>query len=115
MRHPVAYTFLGFYFNSLVDEGETLNLQETHEKIRSKSLFTWLKNNYGDKLDISLFSQDNLNSIESFFESLSVATNERRKMGIEHNGLCLLVAYCLEAAQRDSKTMADYPLLSNPI
>jgi|GEM_PF-1290903 len=112
MRHPVAYTFLGFYLNSLVDEGETLE-QETHQKIRSRTLFPWLMDKYGDRLDISLFSPENLNSIESFFEDLSVATNESRKMGIEHNGLCLLVAYCLEAAQRDAKIMSDYPIMSN--
>ena len=100
MRHPVTYTFLGFHFNSLVDAGEVLDLQETHEKIRSKSLFKWLKTKYADSLDISLFSEEQLDKIESFFESLSIATNERRKMGIEKNGLCLLVAYCFEAAQR---------------
>ena len=110
MRHPVPYTFLGFYFNSLVDDGETLNLEETHQKIRSKTLFNWLQVKYPDRLDISIFSPDGLNNIESFFESLSIATNEKRKMGIQKNGLCLLVAYCLEAAQRDDKMMSEYPV-----
>lgn len=96
----MTYTFLGFYFNALVDEGESLDLQETHEKIRSKSLFKWLKEKYADSLDISLFSETELNQIEAFFDSLSVSVNERKKMGVENNGLCLLVAYCLEAAQR---------------
>jgi hypothetical protein len=105
MRHPVTYTFLGFYFNSLVDSGEVLDLRETHSKIRSKKLFEWLMSMYSDRLDISLFTKDQLNKIEDFFESLSIATDEARKMGIEKNGLCLLVAYCLEAAQRDEKTV----------
>ena len=55
MRHPVTYTFLGFHFNSLVDAGEHLDLKETHEKIRSKSLFQWLKAKYDRSVDISLF------------------------------------------------------------
>lgn len=33
MRHPVTYTFLGFHFNALIDAGETLDSQETHEKL----------------------------------------------------------------------------------
>ncbi len=103
MRHPVTFTFLGFYFNSLVDSGEFLDLKETHNKIRIKKLFEWLMSIYSDKLDISLFTKDQLDKIETFFESLSIATDEARKMGIEKNGLCLLVAYCLEAAQRDEK------------
>lgn len=101
MRHPLTYTFLGFYFNSLVDSGEFLDLAETHDKIRSKKLFEWLMSMYSDRLDISLFTIDQLNKIEDFFESLSITTDEARKMGIERNGLCLLVAYCLEAAQRE--------------
>jgi len=105
MRHPVTYTFLGFHFNSLVDAGEVLDLQQTHDKIRSKSLFKWLKAKYDSSLDISLFSEEQLDKIESFFESLSISTNERRKMGIEKNGLCLLVAYCFEAAQRNEKDL----------
>jgi hypothetical protein len=105
MRHPVTYTFLGFYFNSLVDSGEFLDLRETHNKIRSKKLFEWLMTMYSDRLDISLFSKDQLDKIEDFFESLSIATDEARKMGIEKNGLCLLVAYCFEAAQREEKNM----------
>src|SRR5687767_4316600 len=105
MRHPVTYTFLGFHFNSLVDAGEVLDLQETHDKIRSKSLFKWLKSKYSDSLDVSLFSKEQLDKIEDFFESLSIVTNERRKMGIEKNGLCLLVAYCFEATQREENKL----------
>ncbi|NLP59399.1 hypothetical protein [Lutibacter sp. B1] len=101
MKYPVRYTYLGFYINSLVDEGETLDLNETHEKIRNKTLFKWLKEKFPEKLDISLYTEEELNAIESFFESISVAVDEDRKMGITKNGLCLLVAYCLEALQHN--------------
>jgi len=105
MRHPVKYTFLGFHLNSLVDAGEFLDLKATHEKIRSKQLFDWLTTMYGDKIDISLYDKTQLNKIEDFFKSLSITTDEARKMGIEKNGLCLLIAYCLEAAQREEKNL----------
>lgn len=105
MRHPITYTFLGFHFNSLIDAGEVLDLRETHQKIRSVSLFPWLKTKFGDSLDLSLFTDEDIRQIESFFESLSIATDEKRKMGIENNGLCLLVAYCFEAAQRKEEAL----------
>jgi len=105
MRHPVKFTFLGFYFNALVDSGEFLDLKETHTKLRDKQLFDWLLSMYSDRLDVSLFTKEQLNEIEDFFESLSNTTDEARKMGINKNGLCLLVAYCLEGAQREEKNI----------
>lgn len=110
MRHPVPYTFLGFHFNSFIDNGDVLDLKETHKRIRDKAIFPWLKDKYGDRLDISLFSPEDLNSFEAFFESLSISTDENKKMGVKNNGLCLLLAYCLEGAQREANAMADYPI-----
>ena len=100
MRHPVQFTFLGFFLNSLVDDGKFLDLQETHERIRDRSIFDWLKEKFGEDIDISIYSKEDLNKLTNFFESLSFGTDEQRKMGITKNGLCLLVAYCLEGAQR---------------
>lgn len=100
MTHPVKYTFLGFHFNALVDSGKHLPLQKTHEHLRNKTIFEWLKKEFSDGLDLSLYSEGELQEIASFFESLSIAVNEQRKMGITTNGLCLLIAYCFEAVQR---------------
>jgi hypothetical protein len=98
-KHPTTYTFLGFHFNALIDEGHFLDLRETHEQIRNKTLFRWLTSQFKEGIDISLFNESDLNRIESFFESMSLAVNEGRKMGVRRNGLCLLVAYCFQAAQ----------------
>lgn len=105
MRHPTAYTFLGFYFNALVDGGHHLDLSETHLYIRDKGLFNWLMDQFSDELDISLFTSQELDKIESFFQSLSIAVDEERKMGVKNNGLCLLVAYCFEGAQRKEENL----------
>lgn len=104
-RHPVGYTFLGFHFNSLVDNGKSLDLRETHQQIRDRNLFNWLSEKFGDEIDLSLYSEDDLNEILDFFGSISEVTDERRKMGITKNGLCLLVAYCLEAAKRKEESL----------
>ncbi len=67
MKHPIRFTYLGFHFNSLVDSGEFLNLQETHNQIRKKALFPWLKEKLNDRVDISLFTPHEINEIEEFF------------------------------------------------
>lgn len=103
MKHPVKFTFLGFYFNSLIDSGEFLDIKETNKKIEDRKLFEWLKNLYGDRLDISLYTDVELSKLENFFGSLSWNVDAERKMGVSKNGLCLLVAYCLEGAQCDPK------------
>ena len=81
MRHPVTYTFLGFYFNSLIDAGEILDIRKTHEQMRSKSLFPWLKEKFGTAIDISLFSEQEMEDIESYFQSMS-----ERHMSEERGG-----------------------------
>lgn len=101
MKHPVTFTFLGFYLNLLVDSGEFLDLSETHKKLNQGGLFLWLKSLYGDRFDISLYSKTELDAIEEFFGNLSNSVDEERKMGISKNGLCLLVAYCFEGLQQN--------------
>ena len=104
MKYPGNFTILGYYFNSLVDSGEILDLEETHKIIKRKSLFPWLKHKFEDRVDISLYSEKEINEIEEFFASLSSAVDEEKKMGICKNGLCLLVAYCFEGVQQRDVT-----------
>jgi len=60
---------------------------------------------YPDVLDISLFNQQQLDDVEAFFDSLSNAVDASSEFGVEKNGLCLLVAYCLEGVQREEKDL----------
>ena len=99
MSYPINFTYLGFIFNALLDEGKFLNLSETHKKIEEKQLFEWLTERFDENIDIGLFSKEELNEIEDFFLSLSICVDENKKMGVFNNGLCLLVAYCFEALQ----------------
>lgn len=38
MSHPIKYTFLGFYLNSLVDKGEFISLSEMKKAIDKKRI-----------------------------------------------------------------------------
>ncbi|WP_300604788.1 hypothetical protein [Niabella sp.] len=101
MKHPIKYTFLGFYLNSLVDSGEFISLSDMKKAIDNKTVFSLLKSRYEDRLDISLYTEEELAKLEEFFYELNNVLDEQRKLGIEKNGLCLLVAYCFEALQHD--------------
>lgn len=101
MKYPIKYTYLGFYLNSLVDSGEFISLSEVKIEISKRTVLSFLKSKYEDKFDISLYTKAELETIEDFFNGLNHAVDEQRKMGIEKNGLCLLIAYCLEALQNE--------------
>lgn len=100
MTHPLNFTFLGFYLNSLLDQGKTLDLNETHEKIREEKIFSFLEEKYEKEIDLSVYKKDDLKKMTLFFKGLSEYTDEEKKMGVQSNGICLLLAYCFEGAQR---------------
>ncbi|WP_139348535.1 hypothetical protein [Chryseobacterium sp. JV274] len=101
MKYPIKYTYLGFYLNSLVDSGEFISLSEIKIEISKRTVLSFLKSKYEDKFDISLYTKAELETIEDFFNGLNDVVDEQRKMGIEKNGLCLLIAYCFEALQHE--------------
>ena len=100
MKEVTRFTFLGFYLNGLLDRGEALSIDETRKHISDGSLFTWLKKNFGGGVDLSLYLPDDEAAVVELFESLANAVDARRKFMVEHNGLALLVAYCLEGIQQ---------------
>ncbi len=105
MKYPVKYTFLGFYLNSIVDNGGFVELDIIQSKINGKAVFSYLKEKFGDELDISLYTENEIIEIEDYFYNLDNATDARRKFGIEKNGICLLVAYCFEALQHNPENL----------
>ncbi len=100
MRKITRFTFLSFYLNSLLDKKKLLNIDETKKNIEEGTIFNFLKNNFGDDIDLSLYRDEDKKVMTEFFQSLINAVDEKRKMGIEYNGLALLIAYCLEGIQR---------------
>ena len=100
MNEVTRLTFLGFYLNGLLDGGETLSIDETRKHVSDGSLFAWLKKNFGVGVDLSLYGPDDEAAVAELFESLTNAVDARRKFMVEHNGLALLVAYCLEGIQQ---------------
>ncbi len=105
-KHPVSFTFIGFYLNSLVDSGEKMTMEELKKLLRAGQLIRHLQDTYKLSFDMSLFSMDDIKKIEGYFSSCYDSIDGERKFGVSKNALCLLTAYCFEAAQRNENEIA---------
>jgi hypothetical protein len=92
MRPTIRLTYLAFELNHLLDRGLSTDLSETKRRVDDGTVLDWLSRQYGPESGFGL----------DLFASLLSVTNERRKMGVENNGLCLLLGYCIEGVQQSS-------------
>jgi hypothetical protein len=90
---------------SLLDAGKKLDMDETHQHIRNKTIFPWLQEKFPDRIDLSSHEPEDITLMEHQFNTWSHIIDERRAMEVKHNGLCLLIAYCLEAIEANPNTM----------
>lgn len=103
MKHPIPFTFIGLQLATILDTGANESVDIIEEKLRNNLLFLYLTKKYD--IDMTLFKEIELNEIENLFYDIAVIS--RKKMGIQKNGLCLLIMCCFEAAQREVKNL--YP------
>lgn len=100
---PLADTYLrdiGFRTMILIDDGQTASIAEVHEKIQSGQIIEWLSELGADMSILLSGKMDDAKDL-TIKELQEVSTGfkgrERRKMGIENNGLCLLVNFVFQA------------------
>lgn len=95
-------TFLGFYLNGALGSGryDDITIDAVKARIHDRSIFDYLAARLGQDIDLSLLTPDDRRELNDEWEDLALAVNESRKMCVERNGLCLLVAYLLEGIQR---------------
>lgn len=98
-------TFLGFYLNGALGSGkyDDVSIRAVKEKIRDHTIFDYLKSRLGSDIDLSALSPEDRSELNQEWEDLADAVDESRKMCVDRNGLCLLVAYILEGIQRRQK------------
>ena len=95
-------TLLAFKLNSLMDAEDRVPIAEVQEHLEDKTVFRWLE----ERLDRDHFSityaeqSDAEETLLDLFSQLWNAVDARRKFGIEHDGIALLLAYCIEAIQQ---------------
>ena len=99
MQPHARFTALFWAIGNLVDDGMTDDLARIQDVIADGTLFNYLKTTY-PSADISLLSDEDSTALLRFFQALVDTVDHRRKFGIEHNGLMLLLAYANEGIQQ---------------
>lgn len=90
--------------NALVDSGATTSLQKVYEKIETGQIIEWL-NESGADMSILLASEiyEEKPAVIRVLQHMAhiCDEHERRKMGIENNGFCLLITLVFQALVSD--------------
>ena len=99
-------TYLTFELNGLIDQGYSLPLKETKTFCEEKKIFEELRRRFPFEkthLDLSMLGEPAvIEELLNIFQDMAYAINERRKFGVDSNGICLLIAYAQEQIQREA-------------
>lgn len=106
MRKSTTVTQFIQEITVLLDKGAVRTIQEVHVQIEKKNIIDWLEEEYPIdifKADFSLFQRKHRDYIHEHLYGLweAYAGEERRKWGIEENGLCLLISWATEKIRED--------------
>jgi hypothetical protein len=100
------FTMAIFMLNSLLDEGERFSIDEVRREAESRQLMALITSDRFcmGKADFSHLAQpaglEERAVLDELFEGLSIAVDSRRKFGVDHNGVCLVLAFFTEALQQ---------------
>ena len=116
---PHKVTGLGFWLNWALDAGHSVSITDVKTQIRAGTIFDagMLLDSLSQGLDsnagTAFLDSDDRAEFLRRWNSYANAIDEERKMGVRHNGLSLLVAYCIENLQDPSDGWDD-PLVTAP-
>jgi len=99
MKDLLKFTSLSFDLNSLLDQKKFIDIKKIEDHIESGNIFAFLKEKFGDEIDLSLYGEEDKKYLIEFFKNLLNAVDPHRKFGVENNGITLLLAYCIEGIQ----------------
>lgn len=89
-----------FRTNMLLDRGDTASFEEVYQEIHNGTVVEWL---HGKGAGMSILLSDCMSDakalvVESLRQTaISRKGDERRKLGVENHGLCLVIALASEA------------------
>ena len=93
-----------FGLNALIDRGLSIPLKEVKSLCEEKRIMEALERKFPLKetgLDLSLPEHGTREELDEIFYDMATTINERKKFGIENNGLCLLIAYVQKQILRE--------------
>ena len=98
----------------LLDKKVEFSVEEVNKHIEDKDVIDWLEETFPNGsekgLDFSLWENKHRNWLHEKLENIwgGYAGSERRKWGIENNGLCLLISWATEIVREcDFDTKED--------
>jgi hypothetical protein len=103
------FTFLAFEANAMLDRGQSLDIEETREKIDEGDLIDWFAESFPGEVDMSLYGDEDKRATAHVLAEISGGVNAHRKFGVENGGLQLIVALCLQAIQGGEEAYASDP------
>lgn len=92
---------LAFYLNGALGSGkyEDISVEDVKDAIWKSTIFEYLDERLGLDSGLDLLTPEDRKELnEEWLDFLVI--NERRKLCVDRNGLCLLVAFLLEGIQR---------------
>jgi hypothetical protein len=95
-------TFIGFYLNGALGSNKYnhISIDAVKQQLEAGNIFSYLEEELGMDIDLSLLTQEDKKSLSNDWYDLSLCVEEGRKLCVDNNGLCLLMAYILECIQR---------------
>jgi hypothetical protein len=90
-----------------MDGGARVPIDEMRDQMRNHTVFQFLESRFRNDIDLALFEVADREKLSEEWEDMESAINARRKMGVERDGLCLLLAFLLEGIQRRFLSMRD--------
>ena len=108
-KSVTALTSLILEINQLIDTGRynDVSFQDVHEAIKNKRVLRFLRERAGQDIDLGIhLDTDTYGDFEAYYEQMlndvygGYVGLERRKWGVKHLGLCLLLALTNEIIQR---------------
>ena len=100
-----------FRTNMLLDAGLSASFDEVHGVIQSGRIIEWLDEKGADMsiLLAESMSDEKVLVVEALKQaSTSRKGQERRKLGVQHNGLCLVIGLALEAKAVSAPVTSPY-------
>lgn len=98
MQPHNRFTAVVWIFLSLLDSGEVEPLDVIWAKIEDGTLFQYLGGKYD--VDVTLLPEADQARVLAFFRAMANVVDSRRKFGVEHNGIALIIALASEGVQQ---------------
>lgn len=105
---PSKLIHLAFYLNYMMDRGYySFSIQEIKQQIKARTVFDFLlKVSKDDYFDISPLDADDRTWLLDEFNNMLETIDEDRKLAVQKNGICLLLAYVIELMQKQQRRTA---------